>query len=90
MSARVVVLRAVSSMFRLPVLHRCIISACVPLALIAFQAHVLPPVTRSVTMVEAKEVLGSFDASLREYAARMLIKHGVTLRKGGRSGELTM
>jgi len=35
-----------------------------------------------VTVVEAREVLGSFDASLREYAARKLIRSGVNLRKG--------
>jgi len=35
-----------------------------------------------VTLIEAKEVLGSFDASLREYAARKLIRRGVQLRKG--------
>eukprot|EP00955_Chlamydomonas_euryale_P091392 364617-Chlamydomonas_euryale.AAC.3 len=37
---------------------------------------------RRVTLVEAREVLGSFDSSLREYAARKLIKLGVELRKG--------
>ncbi|KAG2490335.1 hypothetical protein HYH03_011284 [Edaphochlamys debaryana] len=35
-----------------------------------------------VTMVEARELLGSFDASLREYAARKLMKRGVVLKKG--------
>ncbi|PNW72560.1 hypothetical protein CHLRE_16g691552v5 [Chlamydomonas reinhardtii] len=35
-----------------------------------------------VTLVEARELLGSFDASLREYAARKLIQGGVLLRKG--------
>ncbi|KXZ48051.1 hypothetical protein GPECTOR_30g146 [Gonium pectorale] len=35
-----------------------------------------------VTLVEARELLGSFDASLREYAARKLIRRGVVLRKG--------
>ncbi|GLC44559.1 hypothetical protein PLESTB_000059900 [Pleodorina starrii] len=35
-----------------------------------------------VTLVEARELLGSFDASLREYAARKLIRQGVVLRKG--------
>ena len=34
-----------------------------------------------VTLVEARELLGSFDASLREYAARKLIQGGVLLRK---------
>lgn len=35
-----------------------------------------------MTLIEGKEILGSFDASLREYAARKLIKQGVQLRKG--------
>ena len=35
-----------------------------------------------MTLIEAKELLGSFDTSLREYAARKLIKRGVILRKG--------
>jgi NADH:ubiquinone reductase (non-electrogenic) len=35
-----------------------------------------------VTLIEAREVLGSFDTSLREYAAHKLIKRGVQLRKG--------
>ncbi|GLI68456.1 hypothetical protein VaNZ11_012878 [Volvox africanus] len=35
-----------------------------------------------VTLVEARELLGSFDASLREYAARKLIRRGVVLKKG--------
>lgn len=35
-----------------------------------------------VTLIEAKELLGSFDASLREYAARKLTRQGVKLRKG--------
>ncbi|GAX77756.1 hypothetical protein CEUSTIGMA_g5199.t1 [Chlamydomonas eustigma] len=35
-----------------------------------------------VTLIEAKEVLGSFDASLREYAASKLTKRGVVLLKG--------
>jgi NADH:ubiquinone reductase (non-electrogenic) len=33
-------------------------------------------------VIEAREVLGSFDASLREYAARKLVRQGVQLRKG--------
>ncbi|KAG1655670.1 hypothetical protein FOA52_011798 [Chlamydomonas sp. UWO 241] len=43
-----------------------------------------PDIARAmrVTLVEAKEVLGSFDASLREYAARKLVRMGVELRKG--------
>lgn len=36
-----------------------------------------------VTLVEAKELLGSFDGSLREYAARKLVKQGILLRKVG-------
>ncbi|GBF90543.1 internal alternative NAD(P)H-ubiquinone oxidoreductase, mitochondrial-like [Raphidocelis subcapitata] len=35
-----------------------------------------------VTMIEAKELLGSFDGSLREYAARKLTRQGIRLRKG--------
>ncbi|KIY99634.1 NADH dehydrogenase [Monoraphidium neglectum] len=35
----------------------------------------------SVTLIEAKELLGSFDASLREYAARKLTRQGIKLRK---------
>ena len=35
-----------------------------------------------VTLIEAREVLGSFDRSLREYAAQKLIQRGVELRKG--------
>lgn len=34
-----------------------------------------------VTLIEAKELLGSFDASLREYAARKLTRQGIKLRK---------
>jgi NADH:ubiquinone reductase (non-electrogenic) len=34
-----------------------------------------------VTVVEAKELLGTFDGSLREYAARKLVAQGVKLRK---------
>ena len=36
----------------------------------------------SITLVEARELLSSFDASLREYAASSLTKRGVALRKG--------
>lgn len=36
---------------------------------------------RRVTLIEAQELLGSFDNSLREYAARTLSKQGVVLRK---------
>ncbi|GFR52047.1 hypothetical protein Agub_g14566, partial [Astrephomene gubernaculifera] len=35
-----------------------------------------------ITLVEARELLGTFDASLREYAARKLMRRGVALRKG--------
>lgn len=35
-----------------------------------------------VTIIEANELLGSFDASLREYTARKLTKEGVQLVKG--------
>ncbi|KAI8463743.1 MAG: hypothetical protein J3K34DRAFT_526753 [Monoraphidium minutum] len=35
-----------------------------------------------VTIIEAKELLGSFDGSLREYAARKLTRQGIKLRKG--------
>lgn len=35
-----------------------------------------------VTLIEAKELLGSFDGALREYAARKLTRQGVILRKG--------
>ncbi|CAD7695202.1 unnamed protein product [Ostreobium quekettii] len=35
-----------------------------------------------VTLIEARELLGSFDASLREYAVRRLAKQGVKLMKG--------
>jgi hypothetical protein len=34
-------------------------------------------------MIEAKELLGSFDGSLREYAARKLTRQGIKLRKVG-------
>lgn len=37
---------------------------------------------RRVTLVEAAEVLGSFDARIREYAARKLHKQGVILIQG--------
>ncbi|KAJ9514051.1 hypothetical protein QJQ45_021142 [Haematococcus lacustris] len=43
----------------------------------AWQVHL-----NSITLVEAREVLGSFDPSLREYAARKLVQRGVQLRKG--------
>jgi hypothetical protein len=42
-----------------------------------------PPPLHRVTLVEAKELLGSFDGSLREYAARKLVKQGILLRKVG-------
>lgn len=35
-----------------------------------------------ITLVEANEILGSFAASLREYAAGRLMKQGVLLRRG--------
>eukprot|EP00887_Chlorella_sp_A99_P002787 scaffold6.g2787.t1 len=35
-----------------------------------------------ITVVEAKEIMGSFDAALREHTARRLIKQGVHLVKG--------
>ena len=35
-----------------------------------------------MTLIEGKEILGSFDASLREYAARALVRSGVQLVKG--------
>jgi NADH:ubiquinone reductase (non-electrogenic) len=34
-----------------------------------------------VTVIEAKELLGTFDGSLREYAARKLVAQGVKLRR---------
>lgn len=34
-----------------------------------------------VTVIEAKELLGTFDGSLREYAARKLVSQGVKLRR---------
>ncbi len=40
--------------------------------------------TPSVTLIEAKELLGSFDLRLREYAARKLTSRGVQLLKVGR------
>jgi hypothetical protein len=43
----------------------------------------LSPLPRSVTLIEAKELLGTFDGSLREYAARKLVRQGVKLRKVG-------
>ncbi|WIA34774.1 hypothetical protein OEZ86_013079 [Tetradesmus obliquus] len=46
--------------------------------------HVYPDRAKAmrVTVVEAKELLGTFDGSLREYAARKLVAQGVKLRKG--------
>lgn len=38
------------------------------------------PISR-VTVIEAKELLGTFDGSLREYAARKLVAQGVKLRR---------
>lgn len=35
-----------------------------------------------ITLIEAREVLGSFDTRLREYAAQKLVRQGVLLRKG--------
>jgi hypothetical protein len=32
-------------------------------------------------VIEAKELLGTFDGSLREYAARKLVAQGVKLRR---------
>lgn len=37
--------------------------------------------TFRVTVIEAKELLGTFDGSLREYAARKLVAQGVKLRR---------
>jgi hypothetical protein len=46
--------------------------------------------TFRVTVIEAKELLGTFDGSLREYAARKLVAQGVKLRRvrtgGGQGG----
>ena len=43
----------------------------------------LPPARLfRVTLIEGKEILGSFDASLREYAALALVRSGVQLVKG--------
>jgi NADH:ubiquinone reductase (non-electrogenic) len=36
----------------------------------------------SITLVEARELLGTFDVALREYAAARLTKRGVLLRRG--------
>ncbi|KAF6256151.1 pyridine nucleotide-disulfide oxidoreductase-domain-containing protein, partial [Scenedesmus sp. NREL 46B-D3] len=46
--------------------------------------HIYPDRAKAmrVTVVEAKELLGTFDGSLREYAARKLVAQGVKLRKG--------
>ena len=41
----------------------------------------MPMASRRVTLIEGKELLGSFDGSLREYAARKLVRAGVVLRK---------
>jgi NADH dehydrogenase FAD-containing subunit len=35
-----------------------------------------------VTLVEAGEILGSFDRTLRDYAARTLKKNGVVIKRG--------
>ena len=35
-----------------------------------------------ITLVEANEVLGSFDARLKEYAVRKLVREGVHLIRG--------
>jgi NADH dehydrogenase FAD-containing subunit len=35
-----------------------------------------------VVVIEASQLLGSFDRRLRQYAANKLIKSGVTLRRG--------
>jgi NADH:ubiquinone reductase (non-electrogenic) len=47
-------------------------------------ARVYPDRSRrfSITLVEARELLGTFDASLREYAAARLTRRGVQLRRG--------
>lgn len=37
-----------------------------------------------MTVIEAKELLGTFDGSLREYAARKLVAQGVKLRRVSR------
>jgi hypothetical protein len=39
------------------------------------------PALPSVTVIEARELLGTFDTSLREYAARKLVSRGVRLRR---------
>ena len=39
-----------------------------------------------VSLVEGREILGSFDLRLREYAAQRLTRQGVQLRKVGHSG----
>lgn len=46
--------------------------------------HPLPhaPHPKQITLIEANELLGSFDARLREYTARKLVKEGVQLVKG--------
>ena len=40
------------------------------------------PAPVQVTVIEANELLGSFDARLREYAARKLVRAGVRLMRG--------
>ncbi len=46
---------------------------------------------RSITLIEAKELLGSFDGAMREYAARRLTRAGVLLRRArGLTGGLCM
>lgn len=53
---------------------------------------IIPP--SQITLVEENELLGSFDARLREYAAQKLVKEGVRLLKGVvkevRHGELEL
>jgi NADH:ubiquinone reductase (non-electrogenic) len=49
------------------------------LLLRCFLSTAAPP---QITLIEANELLGSFDARLREYAARNLVKAGVQLLKG--------
>lgn len=40
------------------------------------------PFNLQVTVIEANELMGMFDASLREYAARALVSAGVHLMHG--------
>lgn len=49
---------------------------------IAHHAHVLLRQCCRVVVVEASQLLGSFDRRLRQYAANKLIKAGVSLRRG--------